>query len=335
MSNKTQLQQNNTELQAHLQDILGLPTAAEIAAGASTGQYVWKKYQYTPEQTVTDVHMTSANITDSNKMQFVLASNMCDLTKVDASFFVGAAFSVTSTNNQTFSATIVSATKANSTSHSNYTCTLAYNPDTKTLTATIDGSTLMSGWTYSSGTFVLSSATIPAQKEFVSYVVSDSPTAYPNDGVQDGYWYENLVLSILKFFGCTKISIDTFTLPNNTDYRKETDLNINHSLGVIPKIVIVAGNIEPAPMDDAVSLMFGAAVTGGFDLGSYRSILSPTFAHRMIKDSYITKYARADTIYTFYIKNASESMVNIYHAGHDNYKTFLVGGVEYALITMA
>ena len=29
-----------------------------------------------------------------------------------------------------------------------------------------------------------------AKGNFICYVVSDDPNKYPNDGEQDGYWYE-------------------------------------------------------------------------------------------------------------------------------------------------
>ena len=48
MSNKTQLQSNNIELNKILQNVLDLPNVEDIAEDASSGLYVWKKFEYYP-----------------------------------------------------------------------------------------------------------------------------------------------------------------------------------------------------------------------------------------------------------------------------------------------
>ena len=177
MSNKTQLQQNNTELQAHLQDILGLPTAAEIAAGASTGQYGWKKYEYVPADTVTNpsftvgfaAYQTVHPITDEN----------FDLTKVGENwkeFFNG--FS-SGGNKFTLSDNTLSFSSKNF---------IAFDPINKTFTT--DDS-----WkTGSPVNFSYNGIKIftEEKKEFISFVVSDDEAPYPDGGVQNGYWYERI-----------------------------------------------------------------------------------------------------------------------------------------------
>ena len=75
---------------------------------------------------------------------------------------------------------------------------------------------------------------------FIDYVVSDKETAYPDGGVQNGYYYEKVGGGITpEMFGCTKMAVDTFTLASDT---KGMDKYINHSLEEIPKFISVSCN---------------------------------------------------------------------------------------------
>lgn len=58
--------------------------------------------------------------------------------------------------------------------------------------------------------------------EFVGYAVSDDPSAYPDGGEQDGYWYEMLA-------GNSDIDCGVFTPSSNIK-----EIVIEHNLGVIP-----------------------------------------------------------------------------------------------------
>ena len=62
--------------------------------------------------------------------------------------------------------------------------------------------------------------------DFVDFVVSDSPTAYPDGGEQGGYWYE---LFDLKSFG---IDFGEVTLASSA-----ASVTVSHNLGVVPSWV--------------------------------------------------------------------------------------------------
>lgn len=74
--------------------------------------------------------------------------------------------------------------------------------------------------------------------DFVDFVVSDDPTAYPDGGEQGGYWYEKFQLDP-TLFGCTAYAIDKFTFTSLTN---ANELQINHSLGGQPKRIFLYGN---------------------------------------------------------------------------------------------
>lgn len=194
MSNKTQLQQNNTKLQAHLQDILGLPTAAEIAAGASTGQYVWKKYEWIPDNPRNDLSFTGTIPAVSSATEYMTISNEnFDLGLIEdfKSFFDGFSANgsypkfVIGTNGSLqlwadASGAAASVSVINSFSLDNKK--LIFDNTATTYTDKV--------YDFSSNDVKL---TEPAHTgELIGYVVSDYPTAYPNDGVQDGFWYERI-----------------------------------------------------------------------------------------------------------------------------------------------
>lgn len=64
--------------------------------------------------------------------------------------------------------------------------------------------------------------------DFIDYVVSDQENAYPDGGIQDGYWYE---LFDLKSFG---IDFGEVTLASSA-----TSVTVNHNLGVTPSTVAI------------------------------------------------------------------------------------------------
>ena len=74
------------------------------------------------------------------------------------------------------------------------------------------------------------------KQQFIAYVVSDDPDTYPDAGTQDGYYYEKMDFSIEQIIGITKMAKDTFTFASDTYLN---DATLTHSLGAIPKLVIV------------------------------------------------------------------------------------------------
>lgn len=73
-------------------------------------------------------------------------------------------------------------------------------------------------------------------KVFDAYVVADTPDKFPDDGTQDGYYYEKMDFSIEQIIGITKMAKDTFAFASDTVAKNTT---LTHSLGVAPKLVIV------------------------------------------------------------------------------------------------
>ena len=70
---------------------------------------------------------------------------------------------------------------------------------------------------------------------FVNYVVSDKETAYPDGGEKGGYYYEKVGEGFdPSILGCTKFETGTVTLASES-----TTLSIPHSLGIIPKFVLL------------------------------------------------------------------------------------------------
>lgn len=63
--------------------------------------------------------------------------------------------------------------------------------------------------------------------DFVDFVVNDTETAYPDGGMQEGYWYEKVVE------GITGIDYGTVTLASSGN------LEFSHNLGKVPSHVIV------------------------------------------------------------------------------------------------
>ena len=78
-----------------------------------------------------------------------------------------------------------------------------------------------------------------AIKKFINYVVSNDSNKYPYDGLHtDGYYYERIVVAIdIAKLGFTKYEIGKFTPTSDIQ-----EITVNHSLGVIPKLVMSFGN---------------------------------------------------------------------------------------------
>ena len=78
---------------------------------------------------------------------------------------------------------------------------------------------------------------------FLDYIVSDKETAYPDGGEKGGYWYERVSEGITPgMFGCTKMAVDTLILTADT---KLSTYTVNHSLGKIPKVILVIAETAP------------------------------------------------------------------------------------------
>ena len=140
--------------------------------GKSEGQYVWKKLKKQ------DFTLSFSVTNSSSPYNLVVNCNQIDLTTVSASFFVGIKGVWNSTGYYKF-------TDEN-------TLTIYDGSNTYDFTATWNASTKT--WLVNSasgiGTTAMFADYSSEIKTFIDYVVSDKSTAYPDGGMQGGYWYE-------------------------------------------------------------------------------------------------------------------------------------------------
>ena len=174
----------------------------------SHGEYVWKK--------LTKPIMVTFVQTSYNPITLTVSSSNIDLGTVDESWFVGikcsyswatAVYAFEFMENNVFVIWT-----ADGKSHL-YEGTYSYNPSNKTITTDIN----------TSGSFGINSSATK-QENFLDFVVSDSPTAYPDGGEQGGYWYEKVVE------GKAGIDFGELTLSGS----HEGNLVVTHNLGVKP-----------------------------------------------------------------------------------------------------
>ena len=93
------------------------------------------------------------------------------------------------------------------------------------------------------------------KSDFVDFVISDSPTAYPDGGEQGGYWYEKVVE------GVAGIDFGEVTLA-----RKAESVTVNHNLGVAPSwVLLVAKDVSQVKSE----LFFNANGDVFYNAGTY------------------------------------------------------------------
>lgn len=146
--------------------------------------------------------------------------------------------------------------------------------------------------------------------ETVGFVVSDNSSAYPDGGVQDGYWYERVSEGIPLPNGYTKFAVDKFTPTSNY-----TNMNIPHQLGMVPKFALITDNGQVSDSPYVKRLATAIPVGGNANYTNYLSIA-------LGGEIYIDN-SNADTKTTDkYVRFSCTSAK-------------LQAGVEYTLITMA
>lgn len=108
----------------------------------------------------------------------------------------------------------------------------------------------------SSGQYVWKKFTAENGK-FLSLVVDDSKTAYPDGGMKAGYWYELLEEGVnIGSFGCSKYAVDTLIVSSDT---KLISANFMHGLTDFPKFVLIRADesIESNDYVKAVAICYG------------------------------------------------------------------------------
>lgn len=175
--------------------------------------------------------------------------------------------------------------------------------------------TLTGGTGYGSADTV-TSYKVDTLKSVLDFAVSDDPTAYPDGGEQDGYWYEKVVegVDLIQSFGYTKYAIDKFTLSSEIAVKYNT-CYINHSLGEKPSFAFLI----------SVGVNTDYRVTGGLT-----KILTGSTNGQAKRGFYLDSgYEREESLYGLSILDATRVS---YNSGNT---TYMAKGVEYTLITMA
>lgn len=268
MSNKSQLQTNNADLQSILSTVLGLPTQESCKNGA----YVWKKYNKIPGGTIEITQLTGAE----NPTVLQLSSSDIDLSSIDGNFFTG----ITTTLTEIIDHEVIF---------------------TSATTLTIDGTQYTYSYNASTAQIIINSTgyadhywysiSIEEVKTFISYVVSDSESAYPDGGTQDGYWYEKSGGTYTIYTGDITPTSNMPTVTIDNPFGKTEKVKVasimwksgrnNHDLGVY----YLEGNID----EDTVILWTGS---GPF---SYPTTPKPT-----ITDTKITMSSKYNSNYVYW-----------------------------------
>ena len=235
MTIKTQLQTNNAELQAHLQDILALPNIDDV----KNGQYVWKRYEFV------DVNISMQLKTASATPVISVDSTDIDLTTVDSDFLVGF-----KTTYHYQGADVPIEFRDGYAILNNEEATqypYVFSPSAKTIT--------MQKWNLTgiSLTFATAQHRGKVQKDFS---VSNNESEYPNDGEKDGYWYKLYKLTEssmdINLLGFTRYEVYEAISSSNG-----SSLTMNHAFGSTPTMVYVYA-VNP----DSHSEQFARAITG-------------------------------------------------------------------------
>ena len=260
------------------------------------GLYVWKKYQYTPAETVTNPSFTY-NITRYSETVTISNENF-DLTKVGENwieFFNG--FGNSSKNLEVKYGKLYDGNKI----------ITAFDPVAKTFTVSDTWNSNSSSVLSYEGTKTFSKE----QRVFLDYVVSDAETAYPDNGLQNGYWYEKVQLD-LTLFGCTKCALDKFTFSSRT----RATTKVSHGLGEMPNlffIIATAAVSQNYDLINALSLNYGGNPSTAY-----------TFRINGNKGLSQASYGQTTAV--------TDSQVSV---GYYSNETYYAAGVEYTLITMA
>ena len=222
MSNKSDLQQHNVDLSNILSIADGLPLEEVIKALASQGQYVWKKYKYTPKVEVTNPQFIINTNNGSNLVS--ITNSTMDLTRVDMEDFligfIGSNKSLPKFVNENGLRFATSSTQ-NSQMVNNITV----------LDETSAEITLLNGAGLTWVDEVMTYTGIKTTNEIFeleNFVVDNSSAAYPDGGLQDGYWYERAEKRGYS------VSIGDVTPSSNVE-----QITVNHDLKKVPMIFFI------------------------------------------------------------------------------------------------
>lgn len=299
MSNKTQLQTNNTNLQTVLSNVLGLPTEESCKNGA----YVWKRKKATSYSVANPVVAIPGELSTGSPV----TSSDVDLDTLTDEFFDGFSYMTASEyyflyeNGQLYY--VASGTKKE-----------AYY-DRTAHTLTIPST---SGSFAGDAKFQYTGTKNWTLIEDSGFTVSDQSTAYPDGGMQGEYYYEkvNEGIDLLSLTGYSKIAINKFTFSSNASYNSK----ISHSLNQIPKRAMLFSKSTDEYIEsfDAVQYSLASDGTSGY--------LNGQAWKGKTSDGLQIRIYTSDLTFI-----ATNSTIKLDSASNVNYQS----GVEYILITMA
>lgn len=258
MANKNQLQVNNTTFRdSLLSAIVNMPKQKD-----PEGQYVWKKYtnEVINKGTVTNPKLRfTAN---GNDLVVTIESGNFDLSDVDDKFFDGFVLDVSTAYYFVYRNGAINywdASKDNP---------LSYDSDTHTL----KGSASL-GLNHTA-TYSGTKAVEKTIRDFLDYVVSDDPNAYPDGGLQNGCWYERVEdLSVIDYGFITNPS-------------QANSITVEHSLGVVPKHSILVGLKTVTASRTLVATDLFSAYYSGFHNADYAVANGETITFNSRNTSY-------------------------------------------------
>ena len=313
MGNKQQLQLNNETLGSILSNVLGLPSQESLKHWA----YVWKMYESGYEEN--DGSKYANNIEVEYGTGYSVPVTVYGGTNYNFDPLTGIYTLGGTVNSYQITATVYAPQNGDSVGTEYYHIVGGTSGEKMIKSSASDGL-----WaTVNGGTLKLYRAeyicTSNPTKTFVDYVVSDSPTAYPDGGEQDGYWYEKVVEGIPIPIGITKFAVDKFTLSADTYF--SNGVNVYPSLDVPPRIAIV---ISPL-------LELGYIYNIAGVIGDYKT--SATIRSGYCLASYYVNEAKGA------VTDNSVGKMNYYDEGYlamsSGISQKFKAGVEYTLITMA
>lgn len=219
--------------------------ARKVSDHKGEGEYVWKKDN--------SIIFDPVNTVDGTKYIITVTNPKFDISKATMDTFVGGSWSVHLTGNTALTGTLGIVKQSG-----DYVLQWngaggigggVYDSTKGTITFTNDGSF---GQTTATSKFVKNGE--------VDYVVSDDPTAYPDGGEQDGYWYELISnpvdladepnwiesniregISMFGKIGTMSEGVSGVEIQKVTPSSDVASLTISHSLGKTPtKFLIVS-----------------------------------------------------------------------------------------------
>ena len=295
MSNKTQLQENNTKLNTILSNALGLPTQESM----KNGKYVWKK----SKRGIDSVEVKGSYTTKIVPYGFLINTGkaLFDSNKKyigkpnDSNFPIG------------IEGVYILASLTNNTG------------------GIIEGeaiyyiSSIFQGSAYNVEMY--NDYKINYTETFISYVVSDNPNEYPDKAVHsDGFYYEKVVGLdlLLKITGSNKIAVDKFVKASDTTINNQ----VKHSLGTIPKYAI----INTAEWEKLTYSGSGGGIKYGFITcfgtnSDKRAMYGHNYEGQGGSSSNYSNYITVNDAYVILDKGT--------------YYDYYQSGIEYTIITMA